>query len=140
MTSRRDPFDEIERTLERLTQQLDTDIGGFADRYAGPAVDIAESESEYTVVVDLPGYEREGITVTASDDSLTVRAERHEEQEFADGELLRQERTHSEVRREVALPGPVEEADASAGYQNGVLTVTLPKRHGSEGGETIEVE
>ncbi|WP_435074795.1 Hsp20/alpha crystallin family protein [Halorubrum sp. HHNYT27] len=129
--NRSTPFDDIEQFFGRGP------FGG--DRAWGQGrrtadVDIAEYDDEFLVMADLPGYDREHIDVRAADGQLTITAERdetmHDDQEAEEsdaGRYLRRERRHESITRTVDLPSSVVEADASATYRNGVLTVTLPK-------------
>ncbi|ELZ37776.1 heat shock protein Hsp20 [Halorubrum saccharovorum DSM 1137] len=136
------PFDEIEQFLGR------TSFGG--DRAWGrdlrtTDIDVAEYDDEFVVMADLPGYDREDIDVRATDGRLTITAERDaereaEESEDANRRYLRRERRHESITRSVDLPGRVVDADASATYRHGVLTVTLPKAAAEEDdGHRIDV-
>jgi len=157
--NRTNPFDEIEQFFGRAP------FGG--DRAWGRTVrttdiDVAEYDDEFVVVADLPGYDRDDIDVRAADGRLTISAERdtahgHEDaerrhdgaehgHEGGDGDAgrryLRRERRHESVTRSVDLPGSVIESEATAAFQNGVLTVTLPKEMDDEtdDGHRIDVE
>jgi HSP20 family protein len=140
MTRRRNPFDEIERMFDRMSDQFE-DVGSVEEIEAGTiSVDVAENDDEVTVTADLPGYDRDDIELAVRDGRLTIRAEREEETEEEDETYHRRERTHREVTRTLQLPADVEEGDASATYQNGVLTVTLPKAESGPEGTRIDVE
>ncbi len=132
--NRTNPFDEIEQFFGR------TPFGG--DRAWGrdlrtTDVDVAEYDDEFVVMADLPGYNREDIDVRAEDGRLTISAEHEHEHEGTEQantgrRYLRRERRHESVTRSVDLPGSVLESDATATFQNGVLTVTLPKQTDDE--------
>jgi len=137
--NRTNPFDEIEQFFGR------TPFGG--DRAWGrdlrtTDVDVAEYDDEFVVMADLPGYDREDIDVRATDGRLTISAEHATEHEDGDRRYLRRERRHESVTRSVDLPASVIESDATATFQNGVLTVTLPKETDtdSDDGHRIDVE
>jgi HSP20 family protein len=140
MSSRDNPFGEIERLFEEMNEGLrafDTSLGGEVP------VDVLDTGEAYEVCVDLPGYDREGIDVRLSDRTLTVEAERSTETETESGEsgdrYVRRERTRESVSRTVHLPDAVEAGGTSATYEDGVLTVRLPKRE-ADGGESIPIE
>lgn len=138
---RRRPFEDLEETLERMSDRFDkarVEVGG---EIGTAAIDVAEWDGEFIVSADLPGYDDEDIDVRVTDHTLHIEAEHkiEEEEEKEDLNYLRKERTRTTVSRSVQLPEEVDEDNASATYENGVLTVTLPKKHASEEAHRIEV-
>lgn len=144
MTGRGSPFEDVERMFERMSEQFEG-VGETEELSSGHvSVDIAEDDEAVTVTADLPGFAKEDIEISIRDGRLSIRAERDEESEGVssdeDTTYHRRERTHREVSRTLRIPADVEEEDASASYQNGVLTVTLPKSEIIEEGHSIDVE
>lgn len=140
--TRRNPFEELEQLFERMSQQVEPGEWG-ALRRDGVSVDVVDLGDELEVTVDLPGYEREDIELTLSEGTLRIEAEREteqEEREDADVRYVRRERRRESVSRSIRLPEAVEEDEATARYQNGVLTVTLPKVAPDEAGQRIDIE
>jgi HSP20 family protein len=136
MSGRGNPFEELDDLFDRLTRGLED--AGMAGELS---VDVSETDEEVRVAADLPGYDREDVHVTVADRRLTVEAERDRSAAERDARFHRRERTHRRVRRTVTLPADVEEEAASATYENGVLTVTLPKqRDAHDGGHSIDIE
>ena len=87
---------------------------------------MEETPDAFVFRVDLPGVSREDLTVSFNDGVLTVRAERHPK--APDGyTLTRRERPHTAFERRFRFRTPLAAADASARFDDGVLTVTLPK-------------
>lgn len=110
------PMREMESLFGKLT------------RTGRPAVDVSESDEEFTISMDLPGYDRDDITVRMTDHTLHVRAERESESETEEDEsYIRKEREHHSVSRTIQLPETIEEDAAEATHRNGVLTITVPK-------------
>ena len=140
MTRRRNPFDEIERVFDRMSDQFEEMGDARQVKAGGISVDVAESTDEITVTADLPGYESDDIDLSVRDGRLTIRAERESEIEQADETYHRRERTHQQHTRTLSLPAEVDEEDADATYQNGVLTVTLPKIDSTGQGHRIDVQ
>ena len=132
MTSRGIPFDELERILERLD---DAREGG-----GNLAVDVQDVDGHFTVTADLPGSEREDIEVEVQDRTVRIDAGHAEDSETEDGEYVRRERTEESVSRSVTLPEAVDEDATSATFENGVLTVELPKVSASGRGTTVDIE
>ena len=138
MSGRRDPFDEIEELFEQLNSGFAELTGEFEGAVGGGIhVDVADEDDEIVVVADVPGYESDDIDVSVSDRQLTISAERGSESETDDTQYYRRERTRRAVSRTVTLPTAVDEHEASASYENGVLTVELPKADGDDG---IDIE
>ena len=144
MSGRRDPFKEIEELFEQLNSGFADMSQEFEEIGAGGGggihVDVADADDEIVVVADVPGFDPEDIDVSVSDRQLRITAEHSEgvEQEDEDTHYYRRERTQRAASRTVTLPTDVDEHEASANYENGVLTVELPKT-GGEGGIDIEV-
>ncbi|EMA31244.1 Hsp20/alpha crystallin family protein [Halobiforma nitratireducens] len=138
---RHNPFDEIEEMLDRVSRQVEEGMTGGGLQVPGSVpVDVADTDEEYVVTADLPGYETDDIDLTLSEGTLRLDASREDALEFAEGEYLRRERTRKTASRRVRLPEPVEEDGVSAGYENGVLTVRLPKVSGEDGSKEIDIE
>lgn len=135
---RRNPFDELEDMFDRMSRQLETgDLGEFN---AVP-VDMQDHGDEYTVVADLPGYTVDDIDLTFADGDLRIDASREEASEETDedaGTYVHRERSES-ASRTVRIPDPVVEDEITASYNNGTLTVTLPKATDAVDGHSIDI-
>jgi HSP20 family protein len=96
---------------------------------ATPDVDLREEKDRYVVKADIPGAEDTNVGVTLKGRTLRIDAEAKEEkQEEADsGHLLRHERMAGHFERTLTLPGPVDTAAMHSQYEDGMLTVTIPK-------------
>jgi HSP20 family protein len=139
------PFD-FERMFERMNRQFEEMNRQFArfaearpalesgDSGSLPAmwnqgtvqVDIAERDDSVVVTADLPGFEKDEISLSVANDALTLRAEHDVDDAYESENYIRRERRHHAVHRTIPLPVEVREEEASASYTNGVLTVTLP--------------
>ena len=93
-----------------------------------PAVDIFETENELVVKADLPEVQEKDIDVRVENNMLTVRGERKFEEKTEKENYLRVERTYGTFSRSFSLPNTVNNEAIQAHYNNGVLTITLPKR------------
>ena len=144
----RNPLEELERLFERMSRQYgggsdrpqsDGSIGWFGTELEPMSVDIVERDDEYVVTVDLPGFEKEDVSLQLADETLRIEADREETGEEADGEYIRRERRHESVRRSIRLPESVDSDGVTARMNNGVLTVTLEKP-AVEDAESIDIE
>ena len=88
-------------------------------------VDIFESEAAYTLQASVPGFKENQVEVTFEDGIVTIKAkaEGHE----SPGRWLRQERPWGSFVRRLEVPAQVETGKISAHFENGVLTITIPK-------------
>src|SRR6266851_5516755 len=93
-----------------------------------PAVDISENEHELVVKADLPGIEAKGLDIRVENNVLTIRGERKFEKKVDQDNYLRVERAYGSFARSFALANTVNSDAIKADYQNGVLTLTIPKR------------
>ncbi|MBQ7637868.1 MAG: Hsp20/alpha crystallin family protein [Clostridia bacterium] len=91
--------------------------------------DIKETDGGYTLEADLPGFNKEDIDVQIDGDYLTIKAERHSEHEDKDKKdsYLRVERSYGSYQRSFDITG-VDAEHIGAKYENGVLTLTMPKK------------
>lgn len=145
MSTRSNPFDEIERFFQRMSQQFDEPLerdgpfDRFTGRYDEMPVDLVERDAEFVVTVDLPGFEKEDVDVRVTDHTLHVEADHKETLDEGNAEYIRHERRHESMRQAIRLPEDVDKENVEARMQNGVLTVTVPKLEVEEA-RTIEIE
>jgi HSP20 family protein len=95
----------------------------------GPALDVTENNDAYVIKASLPGWKPENVDITYEGGTLTLKGEVHDEQEQKDENTRwhRHEICRSSFSRSIALPTEVEPDKAKAEFENGVLTLTLPK-------------
>jgi len=143
MAGRPNPFRELDELIERMNRQFGELSRTFETESMLPAVsaDVADHGDELVVSVDLPGYDQDDIDLRVDRDSVTISAEYEAEEADDAAQFHRQERRRESVHRQIALPEEVQAQDATATYNNGVLTVTLPKLDPeSTSGFQIDVE
>lgn len=94
-------------------------------------VDVKESDRFYTVQAEIPGVGKEDIQVSLDGNVVTLRAEvKQLDSQSGDEKVLRSERYFGAVSRSFQLPQDIDQAQAKAKYDNGVLTLNLPKKTG----------
>lgn len=92
-------------------------------------MDVSENEKQYVVHAEIPGVKKEDIQVEIDGNQIAIGAEVKQEKEVKEGEkVVRQERYYGKVYRAFALAQDVDESQAVAKYENGVLELTLPKK------------
>src|SRR5580700_4042294 len=93
-----------------------------------PAVDIYETEHELVVKADLPDVDAKDLDIRVENNLLTIRGERKFVKKSNEGSYLRVERAYGSFARSFSLANTVNSEAIKADYQNGVLSLTLPKR------------
>ncbi len=135
MTSltRWEPMRELS-TMRNLMDRMFNDTFGSApvqwSRGFGEmslALDVAEENDAYIVKASVPGMNPDDIDVTLTDNVLTIRGEMKADEEVKEENYHLRERRFGSFTRSVALPAAVEPEQIEADYQNGVLTLRLPK-------------
>lgn len=96
-------------------------------------IDVKEDDAAYTVQAEVPGVPKEDIHISIDGNVVSLRAEVRQHDEKREGEkVLRSERYYGAVARSFQLPVDVDATQAKAKYDNGVLTLTLPKKQGNK--------
>jgi HSP20 family protein len=104
-------------------------------------VDVKETDKAYTVHAEVPGVSKEDIQVTLDGNVVTLRAEVKQKDSTAkDEKVLRSERYFGAVSRSFQLPLDIDRSESRAKYDNGVLTLTLPKKHTAGGSQRLQIE
>jgi HSP20 family protein len=115
--------------IDRLNQMFNAALSGDLAGAWVPAADIYETTSHDVIVkIELPEMKREDIKVTVEDNVLTIGGERKIDQTAGREQYHRIERGYGAFNRSFTLPNTVDAARVAATYQDGVLTVTLPRR------------
>ena len=92
-------------------------------------LDVEENDTGYSVKAEIPGVKKEDIRVEVDGNQVSISAEVKQEREVKEGErVLRSERYFGKVSRSFQLPVAVDESRTTAKYEDGVLTLTLPKQ------------
>jgi len=105
----------------------DSIMPAFFEGNAQIRVDIKENEKEYIVEADLPGVKKEEINAELHNDRLTISVARNEEVNEERENYIRKERRSGSYSRSFYVENVVED-QISAKFENGVLSVTLPKK------------
>jgi HSP20 family protein len=90
-------------------------------------LDVVEKTDEYIVKASLPGINPDDLEITYTNNMLTIRGEMKSDTEQKEGDYLLQERRFGSFQRTVSLPETIKANDIEAHYQDGVLSLTLPK-------------
>jgi HSP20 family protein len=134
------PFRSLRDQIDRLMDEFDrglfpsrwlemTPLSKLTSEIRGlvPAVDVIDEEKAYRVTAELPGLTEKDIEVTKDGDLLTIKGEKKEEHEEKEKGYFLSERHFGSVERSLRLPEGIDDSKIEAKFENGVLTVTLPK-------------
>lgn len=135
-----DPFDELNllrNRMDRLWTRMTEEEPVLADW--SPTSDIVESKDEITIKAELPGIEEKDIDIEIENGVLTIKGERKAEKKEEEKGYRRIERSYGSFLRTFTMPTTVEADKIIADFNNGVLTVHLPKSAAAKP-KTIKVE
>jgi len=128
-----DPFRDtlsLRNAMDRLFEDsfVTPRLGWIAPASAaGMALDVYETKEQVVIKAALPGVKPEETEVTITGDTLTIRGESKEEKEIEEENYIRKERHFGSFARSVTLPAGLEADKAEATFENGVLTLKIPK-------------
>lgn len=143
--ARLDPFYNIEDMFQNLAKNL---FQNYGMRPSSPEMgnalpikmDLTEDDTAYTVRAEIPGARKEDVKVQIDGNRVSISAETKEEKEEKEGErVIYRECRQGSAYRSFTLPSEVDEANAQAKYEDGMLELTLPKK-GGKTSKQIEVK
>lgn len=127
--TRYDPFRELDDMMRGLVFRP---VRMAEPRIEQIKVDATEDDKAYRISAEIPGVRKEDIKVAVVDNEVTISAEVKRQSEKKEGErVVHSERYYGAVSRSFTLPQAVDGDGAQAKYDDGVLTLTLPKRNDS---------
>ena len=129
-----DPFRNMATLQDRINRLFDDAFPRAADSDEDlsssdwhPLVDIFETEQGVTIQVDLPGVDKEEVSVEVKENVLTIRGERKADQTVADDRYYRRERAFGTFQRSFATHAMISPGTIKATFKNGVLKIEIPK-------------
>jgi len=151
LTADSSPFvmlDEVRREFDRVFDRM---LGSWNDPLPVPrlgvapvawfpAMDVQETDNEFRLSVEIPGLDPDDVRVDVTDDTLTISGEKRVERDETNGAYRLVERRTGRFERRLTLPNAVDTEHVAAEYENGVLTVTVPKRADATKARRIEIK
>ena len=133
-----DPFREL-TTLQDQFNRLVDQVWGTRQESWLPAVDVFDTKDAVVLKAELAGMNPDDIQIEVDDNVLTIKGERKFEEKVDDERYYRIERRFGSFQRSLALPQGVKADEITATYEDGILTVTVPKAE-EEKPKRIEVK
>ncbi|MBW2109047.1 MAG: Hsp20/alpha crystallin family protein [Deltaproteobacteria bacterium] len=126
---------EIDRLFDDMFRSFAWPIPGFwkepgsmaRTEWLKPTLDIAATDGEYTISVELPGVDEKEVQLELVDDTLTIKGEKKHEKEEKKKDFYRMERSYGAFRRVLSLPEDADRDNIKATYKNGVMTISVPR-------------
>ena len=118
-------FDEVEQMMQQafghLTENKNSNLA------YSPPMNINETNTEYQVMLDLPGVEKKDVDVNLSNGILTASGERKTSEKNDENNQIWHETTHGKFSRSFELASDIIEDKIKANFKDGVLNITIPK-------------
>ena len=123
-------FDNLMNMRDWMNDDFFSDLTPAADHMK---TDVAENDKAYQVKIDMPGFDKKDIHINYANNILSVTGHRDTFSDESDkkGNILHSERRYGQMSRQYRLPD-VDRSKVSAHYENGVLTLDLPKMQASD--------
>ena len=123
-------FDNLMNMRDWMNDDFFSDLTPAADHMK---TDVAEDDKAYQVKIDMPGFDKKGIHINYANNILSVTGHRDtfSDESNKKGNILHSERRYGQMSRQYRLPD-VDRSKVSAHYENGVLTLDLPKMQASD--------
>ena len=132
-----DPFREMTQLQNRFDRLFEA-VGGRQESWL-PAVDVFDTQDAVMLKAELAGMDPDDIQIEVEDNVLTIKGERKFEEQVDEERYYRVERRFGSFQRSLALPQGVKPDRIEAAYDDGILTVTVPKAE-QEKPKRIEVQ
>jgi HSP20 family protein len=121
-----EPFREMSTLQGRMDRLFDQVWGGRQESWL-PAVDVFDTKESVVLKAEIAGMDPDDIQIEIEDNVLTIKGERKFEEKVDEERYYRVERRFGSFQRSLALPQGVKADDIVAAYEDGILTVTVPK-------------
>jgi HSP20 family protein len=121
-----DPFRDMTQVQNQFNRLVDQVWSGRQESWL-PAVDVFDTKDSVVLKAELAGMDPDEIQIEVEDNVLTIKGERKFEETVDEERYYRVERRFGSFQRNLALPQGVKPEDISAAYEDGILTVTVPK-------------
>lgn len=150
LPSLRSVFSPSRRSSTDIDNMLDDFFNNFENQFRRsllsrnetdfyPLLDVSETNSHYTVELDIPGVKKEDININVDNNILTIRGKKEMDKDHKDSNYYSRERFYGDFTRSMTLPSGVNTDKIDADFNNGVLIIKMPKNKATST-KTIEIK
>ncbi len=127
-----EPFRDLMSLRQAMDRLFEDSFVQPSRLWPGPgggdiALDVYQTANDVVIKAALPGVKPEQVDISITGDTITIKGELREEKEVKEKDYLLKEHRYGSFSRTVTVPVPVQSDKAEATFENGVLTLTLPK-------------
>jgi len=130
------------REMERLRRDMDGLFSNYGRKSASttyPLINVYEDKDNLVVTAELPGATKEKVSITFSDNMLTIAGKQEPPASVKNMTAVRLERTEGDFEKAISVPTKIDHDKINASFGNGILTITLPKAEEAKP-KTITIE
>lgn len=121
-------MEDMIKNMREMQKEFEKKIAEYAENIPEKlSMDVMETDDAIIIKTDLPGVKKEDINIELTENTISISAVFEEEVEIEEANFIKKERKYGEAKREMRLPEKIRVEDAKAKFENGVLTVELPK-------------
>lgn len=132
-----DPFEELERMRRRMRELMRESFRGFEESFP---VDVSETDEDLIIKADLPGFDKDEISIRLTENTLEISAHHKEKKVEETEKFYRAERRLGALRRFLTLPVEVDPDTAKAKLEKGILEIRVKKARPSKKAKKVEIE
>ena len=118
---------DIVNTIREKQEELGKSLSDYTTSFQKPLADVMETENSIIVITDLPGVKKEDIDIDISEETIDITAKFEDEINEEGANYIKKERSYGETRQSINLPAKINIKEATAKFNDSVLTVNLPK-------------
>lgn len=117
----------LRNAIDRLFEDSFVRSGAGTGAVSFPRLDLHESDDEYVISAAIPGVTPDDVEITVDDGMVHIRGEIRRDESVEEDQYLYQERSFGHFARSIGLPAAIQPDKAEATFENGVLTLRMPK-------------
>ncbi len=135
-----DELEKLHRRVHQLMKRMWEPLGEEIESIGNFPVDVEETDENIVAKADLPGFKKDEVALKVTENSLEISAEHKEKKIEKTAKTYRAERKFGSFKRFLTLPAAIDYEKTDAKFENGLLTVSLPKREKKKVGKEVKIK